>query len=516
MKIIETLGLTRKFGDFTANDSISFAVEQGEIKAIVGENGAGKTTLVNMLYGLSKPTKGEIRIGGQPVKFNSPTDAIEKGLGMVHQHFKLAPGLTVYENVLLGIELRHKNLPFIDRTKQEQAVQKVIQKYHFKLDASAKVEDLSVGERQRVEILKMLYREVEVLILDEPTAVLTPQEVEQLIENLKDLKRQGKTIILITHKLGEVMALADTVTVIRRGKVVGEVDRREASEIQLAQMMVGRDVLLQIEKEEEDKTGNPVVYRLEDIATQNMMGKEVISNISLSIRKGEILGIAGVEGNGQSELIKVITGMMLSTRGKITFKDKDLTNSWPRQIRDRSIGIIAEDRYAEGLCDSMSIADNLIAGYHYRSDVCRHGIMQKKIIDQKRDRLIGECDIRMADKEGYVSQLSGGNAQKLIIAREFDQNPELLLACQPTRGVDIGSIEFIHKQILKLAAKGTAVLLISSELTEVMSLSDRIAVMYQGRIIATVHKKETGTTELGLLMAGVVPDLLKRKREVTT
>ncbi len=505
LKIIETIGLTKRYGDFTANENISFSVEQGEIKAIVGENGAGKTTLVNMLYGMSAPTEGVIKIAAQEVHFHSPTDAIAKGLGMVHQHFKLAPSLTVAENVLLGIEILRGKSPFIDGAKQKQSVQRVIDKYGFDLDAGQKIENLSVGERQRVEILKMLYREVDVLILDEPTAVLTPQEVTGLIGSLKELKAQGKTIIIITHKLGEVMELADTVTIVRRGKVVGEVNKCETNEVQLAQLMVGRDVVLQVEKKAADYSGAEVVYSLKGITTQNALGKEAVSGIDIDIRRGEILGIAGIEGNGQSELIKIVTGMMVSTAGKIYFKGEDITNKWPRQIRDRSIGIIPEDRYEEGLCVSMTISDNIIAGHHYLPEISRHGFMQKANIDAKRDRLVKEYDIRLADKDGFVSQLSGGNAQKIIIAREFDPSPELVIACQPTRGVDIGSIEFIHTQILKLAEQGTAVLLISSELTEIMGLSDRISVMYKGRIIGTVQKSETNTTELGLLMAGVVP-----------
>ncbi|WP_101696305.1 ABC transporter ATP-binding protein [Clostridium minihomine] len=507
MNVIETVGITKKFGEFTANDSIDLTVRKGEIKAIVGENGAGKSTLMNMLYGLLTPTSGKILIHEKEVHFSSPLDAIQAGLGMVHQHFKLVPSLTVCENIVLGIEMNREvkgvRLPFLNGKKQLQKVQQAIDRFGFELNAADRVEDLSVGLRQRVEIMKMLYRDVDILILDEPTAVLTPQEAEELIENLKRLKEQGKTIIVITHKLGEVMSLSDSVTVIKRGKVVGNVETKDTSERELAQMMVGRDVVLRVSKEQTEISGAPV-YELRNISTTNTMGKEVLSDVSLSVRKGEILGVAGVEGNGQSELLKVLTGLMTVTKGSVLMEDKDITNRWPADIRDAGVGMIHEDRYAQGLCRTMDLKENAIAGYHGRSDVCAStGLLRSQAIRSKRDDMIRDFDIRVADPEGSVSQLSGGNAQKLIIAREFSSNPKVVIASQPTRGVDVGSIEFIHNRILDLAKKGVGVILISSELSEVMSLSDRIAVMYKGRIIGQVDAASVTKEEIGLLMAGI-------------
>jgi simple sugar transport system ATP-binding protein len=507
MNIIETVDITKKYGDFTANNAINLAVQEGEIKAIVGENGAGKTTLMNMLYGLISPTSGKILLKGKEVSFSSPLDAINSGLGMVHQHFKLVPSLTICENILLGIEILKSGklgkTPFIDMKKQFERVQEVVDKFKFNLNVRDKVEDISVGQRQRVEIMKMLYRNVDILILDEPTAVLTPQEVDDLIDNLKELKAQGKTIIVITHKLGEVMELSDSVTIIKLGKVVGEVKTKDTTEKELAQMMVGRDVVLSVNKQAENYSDKPVIFKLENVSTKNITGKDVLSNINLEVHEGEILGIAGVEGNGQSELLKVLTGIMTTTKGKISLKNMDITNWWPADIRKVGVGMIHEDRYAQGLCREMSINENIIAGYQNNTDVCRRGFLNFGAISKKRDRLIKDYDIRIADPEGEVSQMSGGNAQKLIIAREFDSNPQVLIACQPTRGVDVGSIEFIHNKIIELSKQGIGILLISSELSEVMSLSDRIAVMYKGNIIGIVNSKDTSTTELGLLMAGI-------------
>ena len=509
MLIVETVELTKRFGEFTANDGIGLQVKQGEIKAIVGENGAGKSTLMNMLYGLLTPTSGKILIRGEEQHFSSPSDAIRVGLGMVHQHFKLVPSLTVAENIVLGVEERiHSKvgrLPFIDRRKQLADVQATIDRFGMDLNAGDRVADLSIGLKQRVEIMKMLYRDVEILILDEPTAVLTPQEVDALIVTLKELQSLGKTIIVITHKLSEVMQLSDSVTIIKRGKVVADLQTARTNQRELAQLMVGRDVVLSLERHERDCSGHPIVYAVRGLSTVDEQGKQVLDDIDLTVRQGEVLGIAGVEGNGQSELLKVLTGLMTVTAGSVTLGDRDLTNAWPMTIRDAGVGVIHEDRYQHGLCRELSISDNVIAGYHERPDVCRNGLLRRRQIDAKRDRLIEGYDIRVADPAGAVSQLSGGNAQKVIIAREFDPAPTLLIAAQPTRGVDVGSIEFIHRQILELRDQGTAVLLISSELSEIMSLSDRIAVMYRGSVIGEVTDVGNATTtEIGLLMAGIV------------
>lgn len=504
MSIIRTIDLTKKFDNFVANDHINLSVEPQEIKCIVGENGAGKSTLMNMLYGTLIPTSGSILIDEQPVKFKSPVDAMNHGIGMVHQHFKLVPSLTVYENILLGTEITKRGLPLIDSGEEIRKVQELIDEYHFQLKPTDRVEDLSVGQCQQVEILKMLYRNVRILILDEPSAVLTPQEVDRLIENLKDLRQNGKTIIVITHKLREVMELSDSVTVIRQGKVIGTVMTKDTNEQELAQMMVGRDVVLTVSNEGGTPPADEVAYRVEDLHTINAHGAEVVGGVSFQVKKGEIFGIAGVEGNGQSELVKLLTGLMVATKGKVYLEGKDVTNFWPDQLRKVGIGIIPEDRYGQGLCQSMSIPDNCIAGYWYDKEVCQYGVLKKKSILNRARDYIKKYDIRVASERGDVSELSGGNAQKIIIAREFESHPRLIIACQPTRGVDVGSIEFIHKQLLRFRNEGYSVLLISSELSEIMSLSDRVAVMYKGKIIGEVDPKTISTSEIGLLMAGAV------------
>lgn len=505
--MIQTIDLTKKFGDFTANDHINLDVKEQEIKCIVGENGAGKSTMMNMLYGLLQPTSGKILIRGKEVVMNNPIDAIANGIGMVHQHFKLVPSLTVYENILLGAEINKtkKNLktPFVDQKEEIRRVQKLIEENHFELSATDKIEDISVGGRQRVEILKMLYRNVDILILDEPTAVLTPQEVDELMVTLKQLKKQGKTIIVITHKLREVMELADSITVIKQGKVIGNVLKKDTNEQELAQMMVGRDVVLTVSNTRKKAMGTDVVYEVNHLTTINDYGKEVVSDVSFKVHRGEILGVAGVEGNGQSELVKLITGLMESTRGEIIFDGQNVTNWWPEKLRKAGLGIIPEDRYAQGLCRGMSVSDNCISGYHRSKDICRCGLLNRKKINEKRDKFIEEFDIRLGDVNGPIECLSGGNAQKVIIARELSAHPKVLLACQPTRGVDIGSIEFIHKQILKFRDEGNTVILVSSELSEIMSLSDRVIVMYKGKISGEVCPKEVSTAAIGLLMAGI-------------
>lgn len=501
--MIQTIDLTKRFGDFTANDHINISVAPQEIKCIVGENGAGKSTLMNMLYGLLEPSEGKILIRDQEVKLKSPVDAIAHGIGMVHQHFKLVPSLTVYENIMLGIEEKQKGGLLVDRKKEIEKVTEVIKNYNFELDPMEKIEDISVGSRQRVEILKMLYRNVDILILDEPTAVLTPQEADELMKSLKDMKAKGKTIIVITHKLREVMEVSDSVTVIKQGKVIGNVLTKDTSEAELAQMMVGRDVVLTVENSREGTKEQDVVYEAKNLTTLNTFGKECVKDVSFSVRRGEVLGIAGVEGNGQSELVKIISGLMETTAGTITFKGEDVTGLWPDELRKKGMGIIPEDRFAQGLCRSMSIGDNCIAGYHGDAEVCRMGILNRRKINKKRDRAIEEFDIRVGDIDGNVSSLSGGNAQKIIVARELAAGPDLLIACQPTRGVDIGSIEFIHKQLLKYRNEGNAVILISSELSEIMSLSDRVIVMHKGRISGEIDPKGVDMMKVGLLMAGI-------------
>ncbi|ACD51989.1 ABC transporter ATP-binding protein [Clostridium botulinum] len=505
MGIIQVTDLTKKFGDFIANNKINLDVKDQEIKCIVGENGAGKSTLMNMLYGLLQPTSGKILIHGKEVVMNSPIDAIANGIGMVHQHFKLVPSITVYENILLGAEIQGSKWKrfFIDQKEEIKRVEKLIKEFNFDLNPMDKIEDISVGGRQRVEILKMLYRNVDILILDEPTAVLTPQEVDELMVNLKQLKKQGKTIIVITHKLREVMELSDSITVIKHGKVIGNVLTKDTNEKELAQMMVGRDVVLTVENNRKEHTNDEIVYKVDKLTTVNEYGKEVVKDISFEVRKGEVLGIAGVEGNGQSELVKLMTGLMCSTNGKVTLQNKDITNKWPKELRKSGIGIVPEDRYAQGLCKDMNISENCIAGCHDEKDICHNGFFDYKKINEKRDEFVKKFDIRIGDINGNVSSLSGGNAQKIIIARELSIKPKLLIACQPTRGVDIGSIEFIHKQILNFRDEGNAVILVSSELSEVLSLSDRVVVMYKGKIVGEVDPKNVSTEAIGLLMAGI-------------
>lgn len=507
MSAIRTVDLTRTFDDFIANDRINLTVEPREIKCIVGENGAGKTTLMNMLYGVLKPTAGQIYLYDQPVSFQSPLDAMEKHIGMVHQHFKLVPSLTVYENILLGVELnriwRGRATPLIDREAEIRTVEALIETYHFQLDAREKVSNLSVGLCQQVEILKMLYRNVDILILDEPTSVLTPQEVDMLIQKLKALRDAGKTIIVITHKLREVMALSDSVTVIRQGRVVGDVKTKDTNERALAQMMVGRDVVLTVQNENACPCGGTPAYAVRGLCAANETGKQVLHNITFTLCKDEILGIAGVEGNGQSELVKALSGLMTVTAGQVELGGIPCTNNWPDELRRKGLGIIPEDRYAQGLCQDMSIADNCVAGYC--DTVSRFGVLQKRKMKACRDQYLQKYDIRVAEADGNVSQLSGGNAQKIIVARELENRPSVIIACQPTRGVDVGSIEFIHSQLLAFRNAGNAVLLISSELSEVLSLSDRVIVMYKGCIIGEVDPRTTTAEDVGLLMAGAKP-----------
>lgn len=508
MSMIQTIELTKRFDAFTANDRINLSVEPQEIKCIVGENGAGKSTLMNMLYGALRPTSGKLLIDGQEVAFKSPTDAISHGIGMVHQHFKLVPSLTVYENILLGSEISQRwrggKSPLIDRNAEIQKVRELMAEYHFQIDPLEKVKNLSVGLCQQVEILKMLYRNVRILILDEPTAVLTPQEVDRLMENLKELRENGKTIIVITHKLREVMELSDSVTVIKQGKVMGNVKTADSNEQELAQMMVGRAVVLTVTNENASPRGSETAYEVKGLCTVDEEQKEILHSIDLKVHKGEILGIAGVEGNGQSELIKVLTGLMASTRGEVHLWGTDVTNAWPDQLRKKGLGIIPEDRYAQGLCRGMSIEENCIAGYFGNHGVCKWGVLRQREIRRLTGDYIKKYDIRVADPAGDISWLSGGNAQKVIIAREFENRPKVIIASQPTRGVDIGSIEFIHTQLLRFRNEGNSVLLISSELSEIMSLSDRIAVMYKGEIIGEASPQDPVKT-IGLLMAGAKP-----------
>lgn len=508
--IIEARNLTKKYGDFTANKGINLSVQPGEVRAIIGENGAGKTTLMNMLYGILQPTEGEILYNGKVVHLNSPKDAIASGIGMVHQHFKLSPSLTVYENIVLGIEMKKTikaggkkfELPLIDNKKERAAVAELIKKYNFSLNPDDKIKDLSVGARQRVEILKMLYRQVKVLILDEPTAVLIPQEVDELIAKIQDLKKMGQTVIIITHKLNEVKSCADTISVMRKGVLVDTIpNTKETTMEMLAEMMVGRPVLMHVEKSSKP-VGKKPVLEVSHLSAKNADGKMVVNDISFTIHENEVLGVAGIEGNGQTELMYLLTGLMKPVSGSVRLEGEEILNLWPDQLRRKGVGIVPEDRYKQGLCLSLPISNNLIAGYHKRKRFCRNGLMKFKEIEKNKKTLVGQYDIRLSGEDPMASELSGGNAQKVIIARELSNNPKVLLASQPTRGVDIGATEFIHQSILRLRDQGKAVFLISSELTEVKSLSDRIVAIHEGQLVGEFDAETVSFNELGLYMSG--------------
>ena len=506
--ILQTRNLTKKFDNFVANDKINLEVEKGEIRAIVGENGAGKTTLMNMLYGELEPTSGTIYINSEEVHFKSPKDAIKHKIGMVHQHFMLVPSLTVYENILLGEEISNKKIKLLINDKKEKEVcKKLLEKFNLNIDINEKVKNLSVGEQQKVEIIKMLYRDIDILILDEPTAVLTPQETKELLDQLKDLKKQGKTIVIITHKLKEVMYVSDSVTIISNGRVTSNLKTSNTNKEELAELMVGRKVLFKEVNKRKFDSNSEKTYSVYSVSTVNSSNIKVVDNVGFDVFKGEIYGIAGVDGNGQSELMKILTGMMELTTGAIYYLGKEVTNFWADDLRTLGVAIIPEDRYVEGLCADMSLEDNSIAGSNKNSEYTTNNIVfDNKKIDKLTKRLIDEYHIKISDFDGKASQLSGGNAQKLIVAREMLKNPKLLIASQPTRGVDIGATEFIHEKIVDFRNSGGSVILISSDLSEIMSLSDRIGVMYKGQIIGEVDSDLASEQDIGLLMAGIVPD----------
>lgn len=500
--VIEMKGIGKSFPGVRANDNISISINKGEIHVLLGENGAGKSTLMNILYGLYTPDEGQIFVRGKPVKITNPNIAISLGIGMVHQHFMLVPPFTVAENIILGLEPK-KGLT-LDLDKAIKDVTELSNKYELHVDPSAKIQDISVGMQQRVEILKTLYRGAEILILDEPTAVLTPQEIEELGIILKSLVNQGKSIILITHKLKEVMAMSDVVTIIRRGKVIDTLQTSQTNIEELAEKMVGRKVNLTVEKDEA-KLGDPVL-QLKEIKALDNRGLEAVKGVSFQVRSGEILGIAGVDGNGQNELVQTITGLRKATEGEIIVKNKNITNKSPKEIIESGVGYIPEDRHKRGLILDFSLSENTILGSHRGADFKKNLGLDYNKIREHCKKLIKEFDIRTPNEKVYAKALSGGNQQKLIIAREFDREPGLLVASQPTRGLDVGAIEFVHKRLIEQRNKGKAVLLVSLELDEILSLSDRIAVMYDGRIVDIVDAKNTTELELGIMMAGGKPE----------
>ena len=498
---LEIKGLTKRFGSFTANDRIDLVIEPGEIHCLLGENGAGKSTLMNMLYGLLTPTEGEIVLDGKAVSFDGPGDALAAGIGMVHQHFMLVPVFSVAENVMLGHEQTY-GAGVLNRRAARKQVQELSDRYRLHVDPDALIEDLPVGVQQRVEIIKALASHAKVLILDEPTAVLTPQEIDELMGIMRELKAQGTSIIFITHKLREVKAIGDRISVIRRGKVVGTAPP-SASEKELAEMMVGRDVQLVVGKDAAE-VGAPVLAA-EGISVIDPRGHLVVKDVSFEARAGEVLGIAGVQGNGQTELIKSLLGLVKPDAGRIELNGKDISKHGPRQSLEDGIGYIPEDRSHDGYVGTFSVRENLVLDL-YRSDEFSAGPALKldKIAANAKAR-IEEFDIRTESAETPVASLSGGNQQKVVVAREFSRPLKVLIASQPTRGVDVGSIEFIHKRIISERDRGTAVIIVSTELEEIYALSDRIAVMYDGRIVATVPP-DIPREQLGLLMAGATPE----------
>ncbi|MBP1702066.1 MAG: putative transporter ATP-binding protein [Chloroflexi bacterium] len=498
--VLELKGITKRFPGVLANDHIDLTLEEGQIHALLGENGAGKTTLMNILYGLYQPDEGEIWVQGKQIKVHSPSDAIASGIGMVHQHFMLIPVFTVTENVMLGDEdVRAGGI--LDRKTVAAKIRQISEQYNLQVDPDAYVEDLPVGVQQRVEIIKLLYREADILILDEPSAVLTPQEVEELIKIMRSLVEKGKSIIFITHKLKEVLEIADQITVIRRGKVVGATTPQEADQNQLAEMMVGRQVDLEVDKE----PGRPGqrVLEVKDLMVLDDRHQLAVDGVSFEVMEGEVLGIAGVQGNGQTELVEAITGLRLSTSGKIVITDEDLTNSTPRQITEQGVAHVPEDRQKDGLVLPFPVADNLILNTYYQAPFSKGVVLQADKILENANQLIKDFDIRTPGAMTKAGALSGGNQQKVIVAREFSRPIKLLVASQPTRGLDVGSIEYIHRRIIEKRDQGTAILLVSTELDEIMGLSDRIAVMYRGKIVDVMPAQAVTKEQVGLLMAGI-------------
>ena len=496
---VEMRHITKAWPGVLADDDVTLSVRRGEIHALVGENGAGKSTLMNVLYGLLRFDAGEIAINGQVAHITGPRDAIALGIGMVHQHFMLIPPLTVGENIVLGRE-PVRNGGFYDVARADAEIRALCQRYGLTIDPDARTGDLPVGLQQRVEILKVLYRGADIIILDEPTGVLTPQETDDLFAVLRGLVSQGKTIIFITHKLREVLQIADRVTVLRRGRVVGEVLTAETSEEEIARLMVGRDVLLRVEKT--PAQAGPVTLRVEHLSVTSEQGLPAVSDVSFEVHAGEILGIAGVEGNGQSELIEALAGMRPIASGRVSLGSRDLTHLSARAIRAAGVAHIPEDRRGSGLVLNYSVADNLIFGRQRSARFAwRTVLLRLQPILSWAVHLIQRFDIRTPSAGTPVRSLSGGNQQKVIIAREMSAEPKVLLAAHPTRGVDIGAIEFIHRQLIAQRDAGAAILLVSAELDEIRSLSDRIAVMYEGHIVS-IEPAETPEERLGLLMTG--------------
>lgn len=505
---IEMLNITKKFPGIIANDNISLQLKKGEIHALLGENGAGKSTLMSVLFGLYQPEEGIIKKDGKEVKIQNPNDANDLGIGMVHQHFKLVECFSVLDNIILGVE--PNKLGFLKKAEAKKKVLELSEKYGLQIDPDAMIEDITVGMQQRTEILKMLYRDNEILIFDEPTAVLTPQEIKELMQIMKNLSNEGKSILFISHKLAEIMEVADRCTVIRKGKYIGTVETADTTMAQLSAMMVGRDVNFHVEKKEH-RTGD-VLLSVENMTVASKVHKNnAVKNVSLKVRAGEIVCIAGIDGNGQTEFVHGLTGLEPLVSGKIELCGKDITHSSIRQRNVMGLSHIPEDRHKHGLVLDYTLEDNLVLQRYFEPEFTnKAGFLRFKNIRKNAERLIEQYDVRSGQGPVTVARsMSGGNQQKAIIAREIDKNPEVLIAVQPTRGLDVGAIEYIHKQLVAQRDAGKAVLLVSLELDEVMDVPDRILVMYEGEIVGEFDPKTTSQEELGLYMAGA------RKEEVT-
>lgn len=496
--VIEMRKVTKIFGEFVANDQIDLQVRKGEIHALLGENGAGKSTLMNMLSGLLEPTSGEILVNGELEKIDSPSKASKLGIGMVHQHFMLVDAFTVTENIILGNETVHGGK--LDIKKAEKEILELSQKYGLEVKPDALVRDINVGQQQRVEILKTLYRGADILIFDEPTAVLTPAEILELLDIMRNLVKEGKSIILITHKLDEIRAVAERVTVIRRGKSIQTVNVAGRSSKELAEMMVGHSVSFVTEK----KAANPgkVVLDIKDLVVNESRGAQAVKSLSLQVHAGEIVGIAGIDGNGQSELVRAITGLQHVESGQIDVKGQNVANLRPRQITEMSVAHIPEDRHRDGLILAMTVAENISLQTYYQAPLSRHGLLNYKEINRHARDLMTEFDVRGASELVSAASLSGGNQQKAVIAREIDRNPDLMIVSQPTRGLDVGAIEYIHKRLIRARDEGKAVLVVSYELDEILNVSDRIAVIHDGQIQGIVDPRETSKQALGVMMVG--------------
>jgi ABC-type uncharacterized transport system ATPase subunit len=497
---VEMKNITVTFPGVLANDNINFSLKTGEIHGLLGENGAGKSVLMKTLYGMHVPDKGKIFVNGKEAKIDSPSTAIKLGIGMVHQHFMLVPHLTVVENIILGRELT-KNKFFIDMKRTLKEVTIFSQRFNLNLDLQLPVYTLTVGMQQRVEILKTLYRGTDILILDEPTSVLTPQEAEELFKAIITLKESGKTIVFISHKLKEVLKICDEITVLRKGKVVGKVKTSETNQNELAKMMVGREVKQSYQKEK-TKQGK-IVLEIENLEALDDRGVPALKDMSLNVNSFQILGIAGVQGNGQTELVEVITGLRKAKKGKITLNDKNITKKSPKDRISMGISYIPEDRQKRGLILDFSVLENLILGSQdippFSNDKIRINTMEAKDFTEKK---IKDFSIKTPDKDTKVRYLSGGTQQRVVVAREFSKNPRLVIAAQPTRGLDIGATEYVHSKLIEMRDQGSAVLLISADLDEILMLSDKIAVIFEGKIVAVKNTNETNRKEIGLLMAG--------------